>query len=290
MRPLHTERGDEGYLLVGLTVMVFLILLAASVAAPLIAKDMERTREVEAARRGMQYQRAIQLFYRRTGRYPGSIDQLDETSNQHFLRRHYVDPLTGGDYRLIALGEQQTKPKGFFGKPLDGLDGGGMGSGLGGGIGSGIGSPGLGSSTPPTGATSATGATGTTTSRTSGSPGSTGGLGSGIGGTNATDFKGGKGAIVAVGTDKKGKAIVAVNGEDDFEKWEFLYDPRMDQMRAKASLLGGGMSEGGAGAMGSGINGSSTPGNSLSSPSPSGFGGPTSSGSSSGSGTSTPKQ
>lgn len=258
MHTSTTQRGDEGYLLVGLTVAVFLILLAASVGAPLITKDLERTKEVEAAHRGHEYQRAIQLFYRKTGHYPAGLEQLDDTNNQHFLRRHYVDPLTGDEFRPIALGEQQTKPKGFFGQPLDGLAGGGIGGSMGGsGIGSSIGSSPTSSSglnTSGAGSSNSGGLGGTSSSGTS-----TGGAGSTLGGTSATSFQGGKGAIIGVGTSKKGKAIVAVNGEDDFEKWEFLYDPRMDQMRAKSSLLGGGMGSGGSGALGAGLsNGSNS--------------------------------
>ncbi|MBS1813882.1 MAG: type II secretion system protein [Acidobacteria bacterium] len=239
------HNGEEGYLLLGMTVMVFLLLLVLSIAAPLVAKDMERQKELEAAHRGQQYARAIQLFYRLNKRYPGSIDQLDETNNQHFLRRHYVDPLTGGEYRLIGLGEQQTKLKGFFGQPLDGLSG---STGLGG---SSLGSSGTGLGTglsfgSPTSGTGTSSPSGTGLSGTAGNPGT--GQGSTIGGPNATDMKGGKGAIVGVGTNKKGKAIVAVNGEEDFDKWEFLYDPRIDEIRAKSSLLGGGVaSSGGTG-------------------------------------------
>lgn len=251
----RTEHGEEGYLLVGLTVAVFLILLAASIAAPLIAKDLERTKEVEAAHRGHEYQRAIQLFYRKTGHYPAGLEQLDETNNQHFLRRHFVDPLTGAEYRPIALGEQQTKPKGFFGQPLDGLAGGGIG-------GSGIGSS-IGASPTQSSGSNNLGSSGNTSFGSSNSPGGSGistagpgsdGAGSTLGGTSASSFQGSKGAIVGVGTNKKGKAIVAVNGEDDFEKWEFLYDPRMDQMKAKASLLGGGMANGGSGTLGNGLS------------------------------------
>jgi len=38
--------------------------------------------------------------------------------------------------------------------------------------------------------------------------------------------------------------MVAVNGEDTFEMWEFLYDPRIEQMYAKATLFGGAVSGG----------------------------------------------
>ena len=116
------ERGEQGFMLVGLIVAIFLILLALSVAAPKVAQDLRREREVEAVHRGNQYVRAIQLYYRKFGHYPGSIEQLEKTNNVRFLRQQYVDPMTGKvDWRLIKVGEAKTTVKGFFGQPLAGL-------------------------------------------------------------------------------------------------------------------------------------------------------------------------
>ena len=55
------------------------------------------SREVEAVHRGNQYVRAIRLYYRKFGHYPGSIEQLEKTNNIRFLRQRYVDPMTGKD-------------------------------------------------------------------------------------------------------------------------------------------------------------------------------------------------
>src|ERR1700730_12918004 len=141
---LHEE---QGFMLVGLIVAIFFILLALSVAAPKVAQQLRREREVEAVHRGNQYVRAIRLYYRKFGHYPGSIEQLEKTNNIQFLRQQYVDPMTGkADWRLIKVGEAKTTVKGFFGKPLTGLAP-GLGSAAGmaspGGIGAGAsGSPG----------------------------------------------------------------------------------------------------------------------------------------------------
>src|SRR5579859_6239198 len=125
MRKL-TERGgrqgEDGYALIGLVVAIFLVLLVLSAAAPQVAKDLRRDREVEAVHRGNQYVRAVQLYYRKFGHYPGSIEQLEKTNNIRFLRQKYVDPITGkDDWRLIKVGEAKTTVKGFFGQPLAGL-------------------------------------------------------------------------------------------------------------------------------------------------------------------------
>ncbi len=119
---MRERRSEEGFTLVGLVVAIFLILLVLAVAAPKVAKDLKRDREVEAVHRGNQYVRAVQLYYRKFGHYPGSIEQLEKTNNIRFLRQKYVDPMTGkADWRLIHLGEAKTTVKGFFGAPLTGI-------------------------------------------------------------------------------------------------------------------------------------------------------------------------
>jgi type II secretory pathway pseudopilin PulG len=90
-----------------------------SVAASEVAFRMRREREAESVRRANQYVRAIQLYYRKFQRYPTTIEQLENTNNVRYLRRQYVDPLTGkADYRLIGVGQNKTTVKGFFGEPL----------------------------------------------------------------------------------------------------------------------------------------------------------------------------
>src|SRR5882757_467928 len=117
------ERYEEqGFMLVGLIVAIFFVLLALSVAAPKVAQALRREREVEAVHRGNQYVRAIRLYYRKFGHYPGSMEQLEKTNNIRFLRQRYVNPITGkDDWRLIKVGEAKTTVKGFFGQPLAGL-------------------------------------------------------------------------------------------------------------------------------------------------------------------------
>ena len=107
--------GEQGFMLLGLIVAIALLLIALSVAASKEAFSLRREREVESARRANQYVRAIQLYYKKFGRYPATIEQLENSNNIRFLRQRYVDPLTGkADYRLIPVGQNQTTVKGFF--------------------------------------------------------------------------------------------------------------------------------------------------------------------------------
>ncbi|HMH13207.1 MAG TPA: type II secretion system protein [Edaphobacter sp.] len=253
----NSERENEqGFMLVGLIVAIFIILLLLGVAAPKVARDLRREREVEAIHRGNQYVRAVQLYYRKFQHYPGSIEQLEKTNNVRFLRQRYADPMTGkADWRLIKVGEAKTTVKGFFGQPLAGIAPGlgtaaGMASpGIGGAPGStgasnptfggpSTGGPGSGSS--PIGGASGSStpgaAVGTDASGVSGATGSTGGIGS----QSATSFSGGGAPFVGVGSSKSGESITVLNEQPSYQTWEFIYDPRIEQLKAKASLFGGG--------------------------------------------------
>ena len=106
--------------------MLALLVLSLSVAIPEIIKEIQRDREVETMHRGLQYRRAIQLYYRKFNAYPPSIDALVKTNNIRFLRKKYIDPMTGkNDWKPIALGQNKAPlAMGFFGQPLTGAGGG----------------------------------------------------------------------------------------------------------------------------------------------------------------------
>ncbi len=127
--------SESGFMMVFAVVLVALMLIALAVAAPVIAKDLRRDKELESEHRGQQYVRAVRLYYRKFKTYPPSIEALEGTNNVRFLRKRYVDPLTGkDDWRIIHVGENKTTVKGFFGEPLGGLNttgAGGLGSATG---------------------------------------------------------------------------------------------------------------------------------------------------------------
>ena len=128
--PASTE---DGYLLLTVLVMIFLVLLTLSIAAPRVAKQIQRDKELEAVQRGLQYKRAIRLYYKKFGAYPTDIKQLENTNQMRFLRKRYKDPITGqDDWRLIHMGEAKVPPLGFFGQPLQvGLSSASTGPGMG---------------------------------------------------------------------------------------------------------------------------------------------------------------
>ena len=295
-------------------VMVFLVFLALSVAAPTIARSIQRDRELESEHRAQQYVRAIRIFYLKFNHYPTSLEQLEKTNNQRFLRQRYADPLTGkDDWRIIHVGENQTTVKGFFGDDLPGLPSGlGSAAGLTSSTGSsafgnsGTNSPGGptsgtgniggtsafggGNSTgsafggsSPAGAAGAPGGTGTSAfgqSGSSGGPGIGGTAGGTTTGTNgiasqdATTFGGSSaGPMMGIGSAKSGQAMLVVNEQTTYDTWEFLYDPRIEQLYAKSTLLGGISSGSGTGSGFGTSSGTTGTGNGFGNPSSLGFGG-----------------
>jgi type II secretory pathway pseudopilin PulG len=123
---LNRKPTEDGFMLLVAIFMLALLLLALSIAVPQITKEIQRDREVETKHRGLQYRRAIQLYYRKFGAYPPSIDVLVKTNNIRFLRKKYIDPMTGkDDWKPIALGQNKAPlAMGFFGQPLTGAGGG----------------------------------------------------------------------------------------------------------------------------------------------------------------------
>lgn len=247
MRTRSVQNSEAGFMLVFVVVLAALLLIALAVAAPVVAKDLRRDKELESEHRAEQYVRAIRLYYRKFKTYPASMDALENTNNVRFLRKKYVDPLTGkDDWRIIHVGENKTTVKGFFGEPLGGLNTTGAGGGLGTAstLGTGFG-----------GTSSSGSTTGTTTPSTTVSGGSalsagfagatiggsTTGLGSGIGSSSTTaSGSGGVGPIMGVGTSRTGDSILDPNEQTTYETWEFLYDPKIEMLYQKANILGGG--------------------------------------------------
>ncbi len=215
--------------------MMALLVIALMVEAPAIATQIKREREEEMMHRGQQYARAIKRYFKKTGRYPSRIEDLENTNGIRFLRQRYTDPITGkDDWRLIHLGEAKIVPKSFTqGGVTGGIPGGvpgGVPGGLTGGIplGSQMGVPGATSGARPTGVAPVNpiGAfqqgAGTPLGATPGSP-----LG-----TPATAFGSGPvlggGAIIGVSSSSEKESLKEMDGKNHYKDWEFVYDPRFD--------------------------------------------------------------
>src|SRR5688572_17885854 len=117
-RPLGRS-GQRGYVLLVILVMLAIVMVALLSMAPAIAQQIRRDREEELVRRGRQYAIAIKRFYKKFGRYPTNLEELENSNRMRFLRRRFKDPMTeSGEWRLIRFGEVKTTPTGLFGKPI----------------------------------------------------------------------------------------------------------------------------------------------------------------------------
>jgi type II secretory pathway pseudopilin PulG len=103
------RKRESGYLLLAVLLMMALMIIAATIEAPRIVQQMKRDREEEMIHRGTEYARAIKKFYKKFGRYPATLEQLENTNQLRFLRRHYKDPLTkDGKWKLLNYGDIQS--------------------------------------------------------------------------------------------------------------------------------------------------------------------------------------
>jgi type II secretory pathway pseudopilin PulG len=89
--------------------IVALMAITAAVAFPAISFSIRRDREQEMVHRGVQYSRAIRVYYKKFGRYPTRLEDLDNTNNLRYLRKHYKDPINGLDFKLLHYGEPGVK-------------------------------------------------------------------------------------------------------------------------------------------------------------------------------------
>jgi type II secretory pathway pseudopilin PulG len=85
---------QRGYMLITLMLMLTLAAMAMLALLPAIGQQIRRDREEELCHRGTSYMRAIQHFYKKVGRYPTRIEELEETSKVRYLRHRYKDPMS----------------------------------------------------------------------------------------------------------------------------------------------------------------------------------------------------
>src|SRR5271157_922011 len=135
----HRRRRESGAMLLAILFMMAMMVIAALAVAPAFVQQAKRDREEEMIHRGTEYARAIRKYYKRFGRYPANLEQLENTNQIRFLRQRYKDPLAkDGQWKLLHYGDIATiisanalgLPGGQL--PLGGAAGGGLNSPSGG--------------------------------------------------------------------------------------------------------------------------------------------------------------
>src|SRR5205807_7079366 len=99
---------ESGYILLTLLLVVALLIVAMGAIVPSIAFQIRRDREEELIHRGVQYSRAIRAYFKKFGRYPTRIEELENTNNMRFLRKRYKDPVTGKDFKPLHMTDVQV--------------------------------------------------------------------------------------------------------------------------------------------------------------------------------------
>jgi type II secretory pathway pseudopilin PulG len=151
-RPARASRRgsrEGGYVLLTLLLMVTVIALTLATILPDQIFELKRDREREMVHRGVQYTRAIQAYYRKFGRYPVRLEDLENTNNLRYLRKRYKDPENKNqDFKLLHFGEVHLSLSGGFGGGTipGATPAGSAGLGGSGGSSSGFGGSGLGNS------------------------------------------------------------------------------------------------------------------------------------------------
>lgn len=110
---------DDGFVMVVLLVSMAVTAVWMAAALPAWRQQAQREKEAELVFRGEAIARAVYLYRQENGQtLPPSIDTLVA---QRFLRKKYVDPITGKDFLPVA-GAMAT-PGGSFGAQQGGIIG-----------------------------------------------------------------------------------------------------------------------------------------------------------------------
>jgi type II secretory pathway pseudopilin PulG len=230
--------SERGYVLLILLLSVALLSIFSLAVVQEFKFQYQRDREEELLHRGVQYTRAVQHFFKKFGRYPTRIEDLESTNKMRFLRKRYKDPMnrdpaTGKerDFKILHLTDVQMS---FNSGPTNGLvPVAEMSSQQ-------VGSQGLNETSNGAAAVTAEPG-GAAQNAQAGSQGDvpqadqevTGApppqpLSQQTGPNGAPQVFGG-GAIVGVASASKDKTIREFNKKDHYNQWQFIYDPTTDR-------------------------------------------------------------
>jgi type II secretory pathway pseudopilin PulG len=255
------HHGEGGYVLLTLLLIVALLIVAASAVVQTVAFEIKRDREEEMVHRGVQYARAIRSYYKKFGRYPTKIEDLESANNQRFLRKRYKDPIANQDFKLLHFGEAKLTLSNVLGgggipganpiggaSGLNGANGFGGSGGLGGsssfGSSSGFGAGPNGSSNSgfgnsqgnQQGATQNSGTPSDPSNPTNPAdpsaatnPDGTSQTGLSASGDALSKQVFGGGPIVGVVSISKKETIREYDHKRKYDQWQFVYDPATDR-------------------------------------------------------------
>ena len=278
-----SHNRQSGYLMITLMLTIALLAIALLAVLPDIKQQITRDREDELRHRGTAYMRAIQHFYKKFGRYPGKIEDLENTNNMRFLRKRYTDPMnvdkkTGKekDFKFLTAQDITLNNGPVLGQtPGQGGQPGSGGFGAQGGLGGSPGGAGFGGSQQngsqsngpqapgsgpqAAGSDASPDAASGDTSNSNANSNPNGAPNSNPGSNSGSPLNGptlGGGPIVGVASlNKTSKSIRVFYDKNHYNDWLFIYLPQAD----RGGLLTGPVSQNGptSGGFGTGLPGQS---------------------------------
>jgi type II secretory pathway pseudopilin PulG len=243
------QNPQRGYMMITLMLAMALITIGLLAVLPDLKQQVQRDREEELRHRGTAYMRAIQHFYKKFGRYPTRVEELESTNNLRFLRKRYKDPMSRDaagkekDFKLLhptdialnnapLIGQMPAGQTGFGGQPGQGgaTPFGGLGTQTGGLPTTG----GAGTQTSASGdsANSSSGNDASGNPASSGSPAGNSNAGPGSNSTSGSGLSGqtfGGGPIIGVASASKAKTIRVFADKTHYNDWLFIYLAQFDR-------------------------------------------------------------
>lgn len=225
-----------------LLLVLALLIIGIAIVVPSITFEIRRDREEEMIHRGTQYSRAVRAYYKKFGRYPARIEDLESTNMLRFLRKRYKDPITGKDFRILHFGEVKMSMNALMPQtPLTGPVNGAPGFTQGNGINStnnGLGTnsnnnafggdsnAGFGQNTQAPGTATQTGS-GSSSTDNSAPPGTI------LDSSSSSDQLGGKTfggmPIIGVSSTSANQSVREFDHKRKYKEWAFVYDPTFDR-------------------------------------------------------------
>lgn len=237
------KQTNSGYMLLVLMLAVAVLMITMTGVTQNYRRSVQRDREVEMIHRGEQYARAVQRFYRKNGRYPVSIEQLETMNKIRYLRRRYKDPMSpDGEWKIVHPADVKLKSSAtqLTGR---GSATGAMTAGTAAGstasasqavspdaAGASQGGDSTNTGTLGVGSTAGS-STGTDSGSTGSAFGNTGASGTGNNAANGQVLGGGD--VYGVVSKSKKEGFHIYGEKSKYNEWFFIYDPGQDQNKGR---------------------------------------------------------
>ena len=106
-----TMSKTRGFTLIELLIVMTILALLVSIAAPRYFRNIDKTKEAVLREDLFTMRSTLDKFYEDTGKYP---DSLQELVDRRYLRNIPADPMTGSDKTWVIVPPDDPKKGGIF--------------------------------------------------------------------------------------------------------------------------------------------------------------------------------